>query len=74
MAESTSSLCVIPGQGLRKKVDTLALISPNEEVDDIATKDLKFLLVDYYLADLHQRGQTSSYTASSSSLNKRAAG
>lgn len=63
---------------MRKKVDTLALISPNEEVDDIATKDLKFLLVDYYLADLHQRGQTlpptSSYTASSSSLNKRAAG
>lgn len=43
-------------QGLKKKVESLSLISSNEEIDDIATTDLKFILVDYYLADLLQKG------------------
>jgi hypothetical protein len=36
---------------------SLDLISPNEEVDDIATGALKFVLVDHYLAQMLQKGE-----------------
>ena len=36
-------------------VQRLALFSPNESLDDVSTSDLPYLLLDYHLAELHQR-------------------
>jgi hypothetical protein len=36
----------------------LGVISSNEELEDIATADLKFVLTDYYLGSLLQKGQS----------------
>lgn len=38
---------------------SLSLISKNEELDDVATIDLKYVLVDYYLGILHEKGKSS---------------
>lgn len=37
----------------------LSLISKNEEMDDVATTDLKYILVDCYQGILHQKGEQS---------------
>lgn len=39
----------------RSRVDSLGLFSANDEVEDVATADLKYLLVDYYCGDLAGR-------------------
>ena len=39
-------------------VHSLALMSPNEQLEDIATGDLKFVLVEYYLSLLQQKGES----------------
>jgi len=36
-------------------IDSLGLFSPNEDLDDVAGADIKYLLVPYYHADLIQR-------------------
>jgi len=36
----------------RHIVDQLSLFSPNESLEDIASNELQYLLLDYYLADL----------------------
>jgi len=38
---------------ISKKVHGLGLLSSNEKVDDVATADLKYVLVDFYLGVLH---------------------
>ena len=40
------------------KVDSLGLFSPNEQAEDIATADLKYLLVPYLLAEAMSRDST----------------
>ena len=39
-------------------MDTLGLFSPNEQADDVATADLKYLLVPYLLAEAQSRDST----------------
>lgn len=36
-------------------MDSLGLFSSNDEVEDISTADLKYLLIDYYAGDLGSR-------------------
>lgn len=40
---------------IARLVQSLSLFSTNEEISDIPTSHLQFLLVDYYLGDLHLR-------------------
>lgn len=42
-------------QRCQRQVDTLGLFSPNEQTEDIATGDLKYLLIDCLLGDLLSR-------------------
>lgn len=59
-----SPVCLAPQQALRwlqlsaHKVDTLGLFSPNEQAEDVATADLKYLLVPYLLAEAQSRDST----------------
>ncbi|KAI9787216.1 MAG: hypothetical protein M1839_003451 [Geoglossum umbratile] len=43
----------------RRFADDLSLFSPNETVDDISSGDLQYILIDYYLAELMIRDNTS---------------
>eukprot|EP01061_Rhynchopus_euleeides_P010809 TRINITY_DN20391_c0_g1_i3.p1 TRINITY_DN20391_c0_g1~~TRINITY_DN20391_c0_g1_i3.p1 ORF type:complete len:346 (+),score=156.80 TRINITY_DN20391_c0_g1_i3:105-1142(+) len=47
--------CTTLFQDLWRAVDQAKVFSPNEEVEDMATGDIKFLTVLYYLGDLQER-------------------
>eukprot|EP01060_Flectonema_neradi_P034084 TRINITY_DN5885_c0_g1_i2.p1 TRINITY_DN5885_c0_g1~~TRINITY_DN5885_c0_g1_i2.p1 ORF type:complete len:286 (+),score=59.22 TRINITY_DN5885_c0_g1_i2:49-858(+) len=47
--------CVTKFQDLWRGVDSAKVFSRNEELDDVATSDLKFFLTLYYLGDLQER-------------------
>ncbi len=47
-------------QDIAHKVQSLGLLSANEEEEDVATADLKYVLVQYYLGLLHSKATTSS--------------
>lgn len=56
--EDTAQLITESLSRLRKAallIDSLGLFSPNEDLDDVAGADIKYLLVPYYHADLVQR-------------------
>lgn len=40
---------------ISRRVHSLGLLSSNEELDDVATADLKYVLVDFYLGILHSQ-------------------
>ncbi|KAL6719400.1 Type 2A phosphatase-associated protein 42 [Lecanora helva] len=65
--ESTSALyqenlqsAIASLETCRKIADRISLFSPNETEEDIASGDLQFLLINYYLADLRLRDNVSS--------------
>ena len=45
-------------QSASQRVASLGLFSPNEQADDIATADLKYLLVPYLLGEAQSRNST----------------
>ena len=47
--------CVTKFQDLWRGVDSAKVFSRNEELEDVATSDLKFFLTLYYLGDLQER-------------------
>ena len=57
-AEKLAQACSVTIQDFEtceRFVRTLSLFSKNEEVEDISTSHLKYLLIDYYLHNLHTR-------------------
>eukprot|EP01063_Lacrimia_lanifica_P020346 TRINITY_DN27678_c0_g1_i1.p2 TRINITY_DN27678_c0_g1~~TRINITY_DN27678_c0_g1_i1.p2 ORF type:complete len:362 (+),score=192.76 TRINITY_DN27678_c0_g1_i1:44-1087(+) len=42
-------------QELWRNVEQAKVFSPNEEIDDVATNDVKFFLILYYLGDIQER-------------------
>lgn len=57
---------------LKTTIDTrVALFSANESIDDVATSSIKFLSIDYYLAQMCSRKQTTSAQISDSAQRNR---
>src|ERR1700761_6854688 len=56
--QATLSSAIAAYSECRQLVDRISLFSPNESLEDIASSELQYLLLDYYLADLTLRRTT----------------
>eukprot|EP00887_Chlorella_sp_A99_P004672 scaffold4.g4672.t1 len=53
-------------------VDALALFSPNEELEDVATSDLRYLLIPFHQAEVAERSRTAVPAARATALEHAA--
>jgi len=70
--QSNVSEAIIDFQRVRELVDKLRVFSANEELEDIGTNDLRYILTDYYLGELYSKIVDSSFRIQNLKASKNA--